>query len=78
MFSFLVFFDRLNRVWWYVVFFCTAAVYIVSAGDIKYKFSFGGIDYFILKYQGRQINRLRERERLIFDRAMYSTEAYLL
>ncbi|KAJ5590050.1 hypothetical protein N7450_004022 [Penicillium hetheringtonii] len=52
-FSFLVFFYRLCsrikafRIWWYVVLFCTAAVYIASVGDIEYKCSFGGINYIL-------------------------------
>jgi hypothetical protein len=52
-FSFMTFFYRLSskvktlRVWWFVVLFCTAAVYIASIGDIEYKCSLGGIEYII-------------------------------
>ncbi|CAG8946930.1 unnamed protein product [Penicillium salamii] len=52
-FSFMAFFYRLSskvkkfRIWWFVVLFCTAAVYIASIGDIEYKCSLGGLEYII-------------------------------
>ncbi|KAJ5329399.1 hypothetical protein N7452_009789 [Penicillium brevicompactum] len=52
-FSFMAFFYRLCskvkafRIWWFVVFFCTASVYIACIGDIEYKCSLGGIEYII-------------------------------
>lgn len=52
-FSFMAFFYCLSskvktlRIWWFVVLFCTAAVYIASVGDIEYACSFGGIEYII-------------------------------
>ncbi|CAG8305844.1 unnamed protein product [Penicillium olsonii] len=52
-FSFMAFFYRLCskvkkfRIWWFVVLFCTAAVYIASIGDIEYKCSLGGIEYIV-------------------------------
>ncbi|CAI7567797.1 unnamed protein product [Penicillium bialowiezense] len=54
-FSFMAFFYRLCskvktfRIWWFVVCFCTASVYIASIGDIEYKCSFGGIEYIITR-----------------------------
>jgi hypothetical protein len=84
-FSFLVFFYRLSskikafRIWWFVVCFCTAAVYIASVGDIEYKCSFEGIEYIIRKYQKRQKGRPRQLERrLKLDRGMYQAGAYPL
>ena len=50
-FSFLALFYRLSskikkfRIWWFIVCFFTAGVYIASVGDIEYKCSFGGIQY---------------------------------
>ncbi|CAG8214086.1 unnamed protein product [Penicillium olsonii] len=55
-FSFMAFFYRLCskvkkfRIWWFVVLFCTAAVYIASIGDIEYKCSLGGIEYIVSMY----------------------------
>ncbi|KAJ5662693.1 hypothetical protein N7462_011619 [Penicillium macrosclerotiorum] len=49
----MAFFYRLSckvknfRIWWFVVLFFTAAVYIASVGDIEYKCSFGGIEFII-------------------------------
>lgn len=50
-FSFLAFFYRLgskvksHRIWWYVVLFCTVAVWMASVADIDYRCSFGGLEY---------------------------------
>ncbi|KXG45691.1 uncharacterized protein PGRI_034580 [Penicillium griseofulvum] len=52
-FSFMALFYRISakvkplRIWWFVVLFCTASVYIASVGDIEYKCSLGGIEYII-------------------------------
>ncbi|OQD63722.1 hypothetical protein PENPOL_c009G07296 [Penicillium polonicum] len=50
-FSFMALFYRISakvkslRIWWFVVLFCTASVYIASVADIEWKCSFGGQDY---------------------------------
>ncbi|KAJ5561989.1 hypothetical protein N7535_003548 [Penicillium sp. DV-2018c] len=52
-FSFLALFYRISakiksfRIWWFVVLFCTASVYIASVANIEYKCSFGGLAYII-------------------------------
>lgn len=52
-FSFMALFYRISakvkplRIWWFVVLFCTASVYIASVADIEYKCSFGGLEYII-------------------------------
>ncbi|KAJ5185589.1 hypothetical protein N7491_006542 [Penicillium cf. griseofulvum] len=52
-FSFMALFYRISakvkslRIWWFVVLFCTASVYIASVADIEYKCSLGGIEYII-------------------------------
>ncbi|KAJ6143092.1 hypothetical protein N7471_002545 [Penicillium samsonianum] len=52
-FSFMALFYRISakvkslRIWWFVVLFCTASVYIASVADVEYKCSFGGLDYII-------------------------------
>ncbi|KAJ5459329.1 hypothetical protein N7530_011273 [Penicillium desertorum] len=52
-FSFMAFFYRISakvkslRIWWFVVLFCTASVYIASVADIEYKCSLGGLVYII-------------------------------
>ncbi|OQE37851.1 hypothetical protein PENCOP_c009G04926 [Penicillium coprophilum] len=52
-FSFMTLFYRISaklkylRIWWFVVFFCTASVYVASVADIEYKCSLGGIEYII-------------------------------
>ncbi|EKV21494.1 efflux pump antibiotic resistance protein [Penicillium digitatum] len=50
-FSFMALFYRISakvkslRIWWFMVFFCTASVYIASVADVEYKCSFGGLEY---------------------------------
>ncbi|KAJ6190495.1 hypothetical protein N7519_000516 [Penicillium mononematosum] len=52
-FSFMALFYRISakvrslRIWWFVVLFCTASVYIASVADIEYKCSLGGLEYII-------------------------------
>ncbi|KAJ5420449.1 hypothetical protein N7465_002968 [Penicillium sp. CMV-2018d] len=52
-FSFMALFFRISakvkslRIWWFVVLFCTASVYIASVADIEWKCSFGGQDYIV-------------------------------
>ncbi|OQE30974.1 hypothetical protein PENFLA_c002G00740 [Penicillium flavigenum] len=52
-FSFMALFYRISakvkslRIWWFVVLFCTASVYISSVADIEYKCSLGGLEYII-------------------------------
>ncbi|KAJ5827337.1 hypothetical protein N7447_004100 [Penicillium robsamsonii] len=52
-FSFMTLFYRISakvkslRIWWFVVLFCTAGVYIASVADIEYKCSLGGLEYII-------------------------------
>ncbi|CAI7587896.1 unnamed protein product [Penicillium glandicola] len=54
-FSFMALFYRISakirslRIWWFVVLFCTASVYIASVADIEYKCSFGGLEYIIAR-----------------------------
>ena len=43
------------RIWWFVVLFCTASVYIASVADIEYKCSLGRLDYIVSKNKRAQI-----------------------
>ena len=60
-FSFMALFYRISakvkslRIWWFVVLFCTASVYIASVADIEWKCSFGGQDYIVSKNNRAQI-----------------------
>lgn len=61
-FSFMALFYRISakvkslRIWWFVVLFCTASVFIASVADIEYKCSFGGgQDYIISKNKRAKI-----------------------
>lgn len=60
-FSFMALFHRISakvkplRIWWFVVLFCTASVYIASVADIEYKCSLGGLDYIVSKNKRAQI-----------------------
>jgi hypothetical protein len=60
-FSFMAFFCRLSskvkslRVWWFIVLFCTVAVYITSVADIEYACSFRGIEFIISEKDSNQI-----------------------
>ncbi|CAI7606710.1 unnamed protein product [Penicillium crustosum] len=53
-FSFMALFYRISakvkslRIWWFVVLFCTASVFIASVADIEYKCSFGGGQDYII------------------------------
>ncbi|OQD99394.1 hypothetical protein PENSOL_c006G00486 [Penicillium solitum] len=52
-FSFMALFYRISakvkslRIWWFVVLFCTASVYIASVADIEYECSLGELDYIV-------------------------------
>ncbi|CAG8887277.1 unnamed protein product [Penicillium egyptiacum] len=52
-FSFMALFYQISaqveslRIWWFLVLFCTASVYIGSVADIEYKCSLGGLEYII-------------------------------
>jgi hypothetical protein len=60
-FSFMALFYRISakvkslRIWWFVVLFCTASVYIASVADVEYKCSFGEQDYIVSKNKRTQI-----------------------
>lgn len=59
-FSFMALFYRISakvkslRIWWFMVFFCTASVYIASVADVEYKCSFGGLEYLMSKNERTQ------------------------
>jgi hypothetical protein len=62
-FGFMVFFYRLrskvrtHQVWYWVVLFFTASVYIVCMGIIEYKCSFGGAEYILSEGPGAILSK---------------------
>ncbi|KAJ5490165.1 hypothetical protein N7453_010990 [Penicillium expansum] len=70
-FSFMALFYRITakvkplRVWWFVVLFFTASVYIASVADVEYKCSFGGL-YYVLS-QCPQLDHIHYENRMFWS-----------